>query len=237
MAEIRDRIVYLVEDDDALRRTTGRMLQASGCIVRDFDSGESFLEAINAKEPACVLLDIRMAGMSGLQVQATLAQRGVTMPVIMLTGSADVADAVLAMKTGATDYIQKPYSREGLVAALEAAFDRLDQQRRHDSRVNEAVARLAVLSRREREVLEKLAEGLQNKVVAYQLGLSARTVEAYRATLMKKLGVRSLPEALRLCVEAGELGAGEASGREDDGVAPPEDAAAGGLLRAQRSGS
>lgn len=234
MTGIADRIVYLVEDDDALRRTTGRMLQASGCIVRDFASGESFLEAITAAEPACVLLDIRLVGMSGLQVQAILAQRGATMPVIMLTGSADVADAVLAMKAGAADYIQKPYSRDALVAALETAFDRLDRRRRHDTRVNEAVARLAILSRREREVLEKLAEGLQNKVVAYQLGLSARTVEAYRATLMKKLGVRSLPEALRLCVEAGKLGAGEVSGREGEGVAPPGHAATGGLLQAQR---
>ena len=214
MTDIKDRMVYLVEDDDALRRTTSRMLQASGCAVRDYPSGECFLDELATAEPGCVLLDIRMPGMSGLRVQEVMAERRVMMSVIMLTGSSDVADAVVAMKAGAVDYIQKPFCREDLVTALEAAFDRLDRQMKSAARVSEAAGRLAALSPREREVLEKLGQGLQNKVVAYQLGLSARTVEAYRAMLMRKLGVRSFAEALRIRIEAGEPHAGESSAAE-----------------------
>lgn len=235
MADIRGRTIYLVEDDDALRRMTSRMLQASGCIVRDFASGESFLEEAESAEPGCVLLDIRMPGMSGLRVQELLVERGVTMSVIMLTGTADIADAVLAMKAGAADFIQKPFCRETVLAALEAAFQRLDLQLNHAARTNDAARRLAALAPRERQVLEKLAKGLQNKVVAHELGLSARTVEAYRATLMRKLGVRSLAEALRISVEAGGAFTDDGTDAAADVIAP--DAATNNIFQSRRAKS
>lgn len=197
------RIVYVVDDDDALRRTAVRLLTSSGFAAEDFASGEQLLDAVEELAPGCILLDVRMPGLGGLQVQEILVQRGIIMPLVMLTGFADVDDAVAAMKAGAVDYLQKPFTRDTLLKALSTAFDRLEQQASAVAAAADAEGRLASLTRREREVLHALSQGLQNKVVAHSLGLSPRTVEVYRATLMKKLGVRSLAEAVRILLAAG----------------------------------
>lgn len=197
------RIVYVVDDDDALRRTAVRLLTSSGYTAEDYASGEELLNVVATLKPGCILLDVRMPGLSGLQVQNILVEQGIMMPLVMLTGFADVDDAVAAMKAGAVDFLQKPFSRDTLLKALSTAFDRLEQQASAAAAAASAEARIASLTRREREVLHALSQGLQNKVVAHSLGLSPRTVEVYRATLMKKLGVRSLAEAVRVLLAAG----------------------------------
>lgn len=144
-----------------------------------------------------------MPEMDGLEVQRTLHERGVTMPVIILTGHGDVSIAVRAMKAGAVDFIEKPFEKEVLLGAIEAAFERLDASGEANTRAEEAAVVLAALSPREREVLEGLAQGLPNKTIAYDLGISARTVEVHRANVMTKLGARSLSDALRIAFAAG----------------------------------
>ena len=196
------RLVHLVDDDDAIRRSAGFMLKTSGFRVLTYDSGDALLRAAPGLEPGCILLDIRMPGMDGLQVQEALKQRGVALPVVIMTGHGDVTLAVQAMKAGAVDFIEKPFEKAVLLGALEQAFDRLDRSRLAKDRASDAKVRLQALTPREREVLDGLAQGLPNKTIAYDLGISPRTVEIHRANLMTKLEVRSLSEALRIAFAA-----------------------------------
>jgi two-component system response regulator FixJ len=145
--------------------------------------------------------------MDGLTVQRTLAERGIAMPVIILTGHGDISIAVQAMKAGAVDFLEKPFERERLLSAIEAAYDRIRDAGTAAGRAAEAEVRIAALTPREQDVLRGLAQGFPNKTIAYDLGISARTVEVHRANLMTKLDVRSLSEALRIAFAAG-LGSG-----------------------------
>ncbi len=145
-----------------------------------------------------------MPGMDGLEVQETLRQQGVTLPIIIMTGHGDVPLSVRAMKAGAIDFIEKPFEKQVLLAALEVGFDALRRSDSGREKAKDAAVQLQVLTPREREVLDGLAEGLPNKTIAYDLGISPRTVEIHRANLMTKLGVRSLSEALRLAFAAQE---------------------------------
>lgn len=192
------RLVHLVDDDDAIRRSVAFMLKTSGFRVRTYESGVELMKAATDLEPGCVLLDIRMPGMDGLEVQAALKKKGVVLPVIIMTGHGDVTLAVQAMKEGAIDFIEKPFEKAVLLSALEQAEQRLKRDTDSRGRAADARVRLNALTAREREVLDGLALGLPNKSIAYDLGISARTVEIHRANLMAKLGVRSLSEALRL---------------------------------------
>jgi len=153
-------------------------------------------------EPGCILLDIRMPGMDGLEVQEALRSKGVTLPVIIMTGHGDVSLAVQAMKAGAVDFIEKPFEKAVLISAIDQALDQLKRSAASRERSDEALVRLQALTPREREVLDGLAKGLPNKTIAYDLGISPRTVEIHRANLMSKLGARSLSEALRLAFAA-----------------------------------
>ena len=200
------KLVHIVDDEDAIRRSASFMLKTSGYAVQTWATGVAFLREIRHVPEGCVLLDVRMPEMDGLEVQEALRERGVTMPVIVLTGHADVSIAVRAMKGGAVDFLEKPFEKAVLIAANEAAFDRLTAADGAAARAAEATVVLAVLTPREREVLEGLAQGLPNKTIAYDLGISPRTVEVHRANLMAKLDVRSLSDALRLAFAAG-LGA------------------------------
>ncbi len=200
------KLVHIVDDEDAIRRSASFMLKTSGYAVQTWATGVAFLREIRHVPEGCVLLDVRMPEMDGLEVQEALRERGVTMPVIVLTGHADVSIAVRAMKGGAVDFLEKPFEKAVLIAAIEAAFDRLTAADGAAARAAEANVVLAVLTPREREVLEGLAQGLPNKTIAYDLGISPRTVEVHRANLMAKLDVRSLSDALRLAFAAG-LGA------------------------------
>jgi two-component system response regulator FixJ len=196
------RTVYLVDDDDAIRRSAGFMLKTSGLQVRAFESGDALMKAAASLEPGCILLDIRMPGMDGLQVQEALNERGIALPVIIMTGHGDVTLAVQAMKAGAVDFIEKPFEKAVVLGAIEQAFARLDRSAKAQQRAEEAQIQLQALTPREREVLEGLAGGLPNKTIAYDLGISPRTVEIHRANVMTKLGVRSLSEALRIAFAA-----------------------------------
>jgi two-component system, LuxR family, response regulator FixJ len=196
------RIVYLVDDEEAIRRSAGFMLKTSGLRVKAFESGVEFLKE-KELAPGCVLLDIRMPGMDGLEVQRALHERGSTLPVIVMTGHGDVTVAVQAMKGGAVDFIEKPFEKAVLLSALDEGFSRIEQADRSRVRRDEAETRLHALTPRERDVLLGLVRGHPNKTIAYDLDISPRTVEIHRANLMTKLSVASLSEALRIAFAAG----------------------------------
>lgn len=203
MTDQEKPLVHLVDDEEAIRRSAGFMLKTSGYRVRPFASGVELLKQARALEPGCILLDIRMPGMDGLEVQQALREAGVALPVVIMTGHGDISVAVRAMKAGAIDFIEKPFEKEVLLSALEQGFSRLRREERNREKAEQAELRIASLTPRERDVLEGLAQGLPNKTIAYDLGLSPRTVEIHRANLMHKLGVHSLSEALRIAFAAG----------------------------------
>ena len=196
-------LVYIVDDDEALRRSAGFMLKTSGFRVSTYESGTSFLKDSRSLEPGCILLDIRMPGADGLEVQRSLRDTGVLLPVVIMTGHGDVGLAVQAMKAGAVDFIEKPFEKAMLLGALEVGFGLLAKSSAAANREKDAEARLNVLTARERDVLCGLANGLPNKTIAYDLGISPRTVEIHRANVMEKLGARSLSDALRTAFAAG----------------------------------
>jgi two-component system, LuxR family, response regulator FixJ len=202
------RLVHLVDDDDSVRRSVGFMLKTSGLQVRSYASGMDLLKDSRSLQPGCILLDIRMPGKDGLEVQAALKTAGVSLPVIIMTGHGDVPLSVKAMKAGAVDFIEKPFEKAALLSALEQGFASLQRSDDGRERAKNAAVRLQVLTPREREVLNGLAEGLPNKTIAYDLGISPRTVEIHRSNLMTKLEVRSLSEALRLAFAAQEESGG-----------------------------
>lgn len=202
MASSDQRLVHIVDDDPAIRRSVGFMLKTSGHKVETYESGAALLQNCSELHEGCILLDIRMPGMDGLEVQQALQARGVSLPVIIMTGHGDVALAVKAMKAGAVDFIEKPFEKDRLLSSLHEGFGRLSRKEATDDRQRDAEMRLRALTPRERDVLDGLAQGLPNKTIAYDLGISPRTVEIHRANLMVKLGVRSLSEALRIAFSA-----------------------------------
>ncbi|MGZ8334047.1 MAG: response regulator transcription factor [Allosphingosinicella sp.] len=198
-----NRTIHLVDDDEAIRRSVSFMLRTSGYLVKTYPSGVEFLGVARDAVTGCVLLDVRMPDMDGLEVQQALKDRGVLMPVIVLTGHGDINLAVQAMKAGAVDFIEKPFEKSVLIGAIEIGFARIDQAGRRHARADEAKVQLEALTPREYDVLQGLVRGHPNKTIAYDLGISPRTVEIHRANLMGKLGVPSLSEALRIAFAAG----------------------------------
>jgi two-component system, LuxR family, response regulator FixJ len=197
-----DGKVYLVDDEPAVRRSVAFMLKTAGHDVESFESGEAFLKVAAGLAPGCVLLDVRLGGMDGLAVQEQLRERGIVMPVIIITGHGDVGLAVRAMRAGAVDFIEKPFEKSAIVAAIASAQLHNDGRERLQVMAREASTQLNVLTPRERDVLAGLVDGQSNKVIAYDLGISPRTVEIHRANLMTKLGVESLSDALRIAFMA-----------------------------------
>ncbi len=197
-----NRLIHLVDDDEAIRRSAGFMLKTAGFRVRTYESGDALLKEASKLEPGCMLIDIRMPGMDGLEVQQALKDRGIAFPVVIMTGHGDVNLAVKAMKAGAIDFIEKPFEKAVLLGAIDQGFERLERSNAAGERAREAEIRLKALTPREREVLDGLVQGLPNKTIAYDLGISPRTVEIHRANLMTKLEVRSLSEALRIAFAA-----------------------------------
>ena len=208
------RVIHLVDDDEAIRRSAGFMLKTSGYVVKPYASGVELLKQARQLDGGCILLDVRMPGMDGLEVQRELHGRGISLPVIVMTGHGDVAVAVQAMKAGAVDFIEKPFEKATLLHAIDEGFSRIEHSQRSEARAQEAQVRLEALTGSEREVLHGLVRGLPNKTIAYDLGISPRTVEIHRANLMTKLKVASLSEALRIAFAAGmgeeEVGTGAA---------------------------
>lgn len=197
------KLIHIIDDEEAIRRSTSFMLKVAGYQVETWASGVTFLKSIKDIEEGAVLLDVRMPDMDGLDVQAQITAQGILLPVIILTGHGDVGLAVQAMKAGAVDFIEKPVEKEQLIDALERALAKLNGRAETARLTEQAEVRLAVLTTREREVLDGLAKGFPNKTIAYDLGISPRTVEVYRANVMTKLEVRSFPEALRIAFAAG----------------------------------
>jgi two-component system response regulator FixJ len=203
------RLIHIVDDEDAIRRSASFMLKTAGFDVQTWPSGVAFLKDARSAPTGCILLDVRMPEMDGLEVQQALIERGIAMPVIVLTGHGDISIAVRAMKAGAVDFLEKPFEKARLLDAIEAAFVRLEDAAGRADRARDAAIAIAGLTARERDVLQGLAQGLPNKTIAYDLDISSRTVEVHRANLMSKLNVRSLSEALRIAFAAGMGGTGD----------------------------
>jgi two-component system response regulator FixJ len=174
-------------------------MDSAGYASISYETPAAFLDALPGLAGGCILLDERMPGLSGLEVQSRLTKLGNLIPVIVMTGQGDVQMAVRAMKAGATDFLEKPFDDQALLNAVRGALASPRPAHR-DREVFDAARRLTALSQREREVLDSLAMGHQNKVIAFQLGISVRTVEVHRSRMMQRLGVRHLAEAIRLAV-------------------------------------
>ena len=201
--------VHVVDDDESIREATSALLQADGYFVETHRSGDAFLEKLGEVDPGCVLLDINMPGRSGLEVQRELATREAGLPVIIMTGQGDVGMAVRAMKAGASDFIEKPYSNELLIDVVNGALAELESSKEEQEKIRSAREKIGRLSRRELEVVQGLLAGLPNKLIAHEMGLSVRTVEVYRASIMDKLGARGLSTAVRIALLAGVQPMGE----------------------------
>ncbi|MBC7522780.1 MAG: response regulator transcription factor [Sandarakinorhabdus sp.] len=197
-----DPQIYLVDDEAAVRRSVAFMLKTAGMQVESFESGEAFLKVAGTLTPGCALLDVRLGGLDGLMVQQALRDRGIMLPVIIITGHGDIGLAVRAMKAGAVDFIEKPFEKAVLIGAINQALIYNQGREQLHALAAQAQARLNALTPREVDVLNGLVDGHSNKVVAYDLGISPRTVEIHRANLMIKLGVTSLSDALRIAFTA-----------------------------------
>ncbi len=196
------KLIYLIDDDEIVRESAAFLLKTNGYTVEQFSSGEAFLAVANAVEPGCIMLDLQMPGLDGHQTQEALNEKGIRFPVLILTGMGDIDRAVRAMKNGAFEFIEKPYVEEHLLTTLDNAFGELDRRVNEFGKLDDAKVKIAKLSNRERQVMQGLLDGLPNKLIAYRLGLSIRTVESFRATLMEKLSVRTVSAAVRLAMVA-----------------------------------
>lgn len=200
--------VYICDDDEGVRRSLSLLLSESGYANQCFESGEEFLAQCNRGMRGCVVLDLRMPGMDGLEVQQELLARGITLPVIMVTAHGDVSATRAALLAGAVDFIEKPFDEQHLLGSIERALERERTERERTDRVEAFAACVQRLSEREREILDSVVEGMHNREIAVKLGISPRTVEVYKARMMSKLRVQRIPELMRAvleCAEAGKL--------------------------------
>jgi two-component system response regulator FixJ len=197
------RLVHIVDDDEGVRRSLDFLLSHAGYSVRRWDTAEAFLRNADKMAKACAIIDIRMPGMDGLALQREMKTQGFDFPVVVLSGHGDIAMAVQAMREGAVDFLQKPADRQHVLDAVRDAYATIDDCERQRGRFEWARTMLGRLTLREQEVLDGLACGYPNKTIAYDLGISSRTVEVYRANIMDKLRVTSFAEALRIAFAAG----------------------------------
>lgn len=203
-------LVHVIDDDDAVRESLEFLLRTAKIDVRTYDFATAFLNATPSGGIGCIVTDVRMPGMSGVDLLRQLKARGSTMPVIVITGHGDIQLAVEAMKVGAVDFLEKPFDDEVLLASVSAALGRLEKDSQRETERADLNNRLATLSVREREVLEGLVAGKPNKIIAFDLGISPRTVEIYRAHVMTKMNAGSLSELVRMALLAGVLHHSEA---------------------------
>ena len=196
-------LIFVVDDDDAVRASLRALLETAGYRTMQFESGADFLDFPHAGLGACVLLDVKMPGPDGLEVQRRLNERGATLPVVIVTGHGDIAMAVQAMRAGASDFLEKPVSRDRLLESVARAVDIGRNVRPERPERSDIGTRLEALTARERQVLEQLVMGRTNKVAAHELGISSRTVEVYRRNVMEKMGAGSLSHLVRMTLVAG----------------------------------
>jgi two-component system response regulator FixJ len=200
-------IVHIVDDDDAVRQSLAFLLSSAGLPVRLYDSAATFLAGLSTPQDGCLITDVRMPGMSGIDLLKALREKACSMPAIVITGHGDVPLAVEAMKAGAVDFIEKPFEEEAILTAVRRA---LEQGSAENGDGIVVAAKLASLSERERQVLEGLVAGHPNKTIAHELGISPRTVEVYRANLMAKMQAKSLSELIRMAILANVKPSGRA---------------------------
>jgi two-component system response regulator FixJ len=198
-----DDVIHVVDDDAAVRESLAFLLGASGFTARTYESAEAFLTALPDVEGGCVITDVRMPGLTGIELLQRVNESTATLPVILVTGHGDIPLAVEAMKLGAADFLEKPFDDERILAAVTSAMERLRETNAVSAERAEIEAKLAALSNRERQVLDGLVAGQPNKTIAYDLGISARTVEVYRANLMTKMQANSLSDLVRMALVAG----------------------------------
>lgn len=199
--------VHIIDDDDASRQSLAFLLQTADIEVATYPSAAIFLERLAGVGASCIITDVRMPGMSGIDLLRRLKDLKVEAPVIVITGHGDIALAVEAMKIGAVDFLEKPFDDEVLLASVRSALRQHDADEKRNAERAEIESRLAALSNRERDVLTGLVAGRANKQIAYELGISPRTVEIYRANLMNKMQAGSLSDLVRMALVVGMLGA------------------------------
>jgi len=191
-------VVHVVDDDASFRTAIARLLSASGYQVALYDSASELLDKLPGGAPGCILLDVKMAGLSGPQLQDRLVELGCRLPIVFLTGHGDVPTSVRAIKAGAEDFLIKPVPKKNLLAAIERALNRFEERRDHDSRIAALRSLVSSLTPREHEVFALVVCGKLNKQIAVELGISERTVKAHRSTVMEKFNVQSVAELSRI---------------------------------------
>jgi len=196
-------LVHVIDDDEAVRISLAFLLEMADLPARTYDSAQAFLDVVPAPQSGCIVTDVRMPGMSGLDLVKRLKVLGVTLPVIVITGHADVPLAVEAMRAGVVDFLEKPFDDMALVASIRGALDLQVKAALQTTEREGFEQMLATLSGREREVLQGVLAGKLNKTIAFELGISPRTVEVYRANVMSKTGAHSLSELVRIAMLAG----------------------------------
>lgn len=199
-----DALVHVVDDDAAIRDALVLLLEAAGHRAKAYPDAPSFLAGLDASQPGCVLADVRMPGMSGLDLQRHLKNEGVDLPVVIITGHADVSMAVQALKAGASDFIEKPFDEDVLLDSVNRALDSGAKVFLERRQIADIQTRAEALSPREREVMNLVVQGLPNKAVAVELAISARTVEIHRARVMEKMGANSLSDLVRMALRLEE---------------------------------
>lgn len=201
MTGVAGQVAYVVDDDESTRTLWQWLMESKGIAVRTFATAAEFLAAYHDEEAGCLVLDLQLPDMSGLELQRQLSSRGVEIPIIFVTGHGDVPAAVSALKGGAVDFIQKPFDYREALLTVAKAFERDRALRARRARRVDVDGRIALLTEREREVLERVIEGKQNKVIAGELAISIKTVEVHRAKVMEKLGAESVAELVQLMLQ------------------------------------
>ncbi|MEX0638539.1 MAG: response regulator [Burkholderiales bacterium] len=192
---------YVVDDDEAIRTLWRWLMESNGIAVQTFSTAAEFIAAYKAGGLACLLLDVRLPGMSGLELQEYLKHEGIEIPIVFVSGHGDVPTAVSAIKGGAVDFIQKPFGYREVLAIIQRAFERDAEIREKRARRSQVTARVAALTEREREVMQRVIEGKLNKVIADELGISVKTVEFHRAKVMEKMGADSVAALVQLMMQ------------------------------------
>lgn len=208
-----EQIIYVIDDDDAVRQSLEFMLKAAGIKARSFESAKAFMTQLPEIDSGCIVTDVRMPDVTGIDLLRHVKKTHPDLPVIVITGHGDISLAVEAMKIGATDFLEKPFDGQQLLTAVRSALSQDATAGKHKAEMAEIQEKLAALSNRERQVLEGLVNGSANKNIAFDLGISPRTVEIYRANLMTKMAANSLSDLVRMAMLAGIMADNGKNGR------------------------
>ena len=195
---------YVVDDDESIRTLWRWLMESNGIAVKTFATAAAFIESYRSGDAGCLVLDLKLPGMSGLELQQYLNRKDIEIPIVFVTGHGDVPAAVSALKGGAVDFIQKPFSHREVLSIIEKAFQRDAEIREKHARLSIIASRLATLTEREREVLQRVIEGKPNKIIAGELDISMKTVEFHRAKVMEKMGVTSVAELVQIAMQQSE---------------------------------